>query len=249
MFPCSISTFIFGLATGGFFGDAPTQVAKIFGGNFALEGTIHLGSNLIKYPLFSPVDDAMMVLVAAFAMGFVHIIFGMCVDIVHKAKQGHLFDGLCDNVPWWVLFAGIAVGALGGGWIVTIAGVVLIDLAGGRSKPSIFGKLFGGLGKLYDITSYFGDILSYSRLMALMLAGGVIANVFNTLGGLTGNIVTFLLIFLIGHSLNIGLNLLGCYVHDLRLQCLEFFGKFYQDGGRPFRPLRINSKYVNIINK
>jgi V/A-type H+-transporting ATPase subunit I len=85
--------------------------------------------------------------------------------------------------------------------------------------------------------------------MALMLAGGVIANVFNTLGALTGNVVTFFLIFLIGHALNMGLNLLGCYVHDLRLQCLEFFGKFYQDGGKPFKPLRINTKHINIVNK
>ena len=87
--------------------------------------------------------------------------------------------------------------------------------------------------------------------MALMLAGGVVAQVFNTIAAMPSeNGVTvfsgiiFLLIFLVGHALNFGLNLLGCFVHDLRLQCLEFFGKFYQDGGKPFRPLEIHSKFA-----
>ena len=102
-------------------------------------------------------------------------------------------------------------------------------------------------GSLYNnITGYFSDILSYSRLMALMLAGAVIAQVFNTLGGITGNVVTFFLISAIGNALNFALNLLGCYVHDMRLQCLEFFGRFYSDGGKPFRPLAMETKYVDI---
>jgi len=79
-----------------------------------------------------------------------------------------------------------------------------------------------------------------------MLAGAVIAQVFNTLGAITGNIVTFLIISIIGNALNMGLNLLGCYVHDLRLQCLEYFGRFYEDGGKPFRPLDMTTKYVEI---
>ena len=82
--------------------------------------------------------------------------------------------------------------------------------------------------------------------MALMLAGSVIATVFNTIGAIANNLVVFFIIFLIGHALNFGLNLLGCYVHDLRLQCLEFFGKFYEDGGRPFAPLDIKTKYYNV---
>ena len=95
---------------------------------------------------------------------------------------------------------------------------------------------------------YFGDILSYARLMALMLAGSVIAQVFNTLGAIPGNIIVFLIISLAGNALNFALNLLGCYVHDLRLQCLEYFGKFYEDGGKPFRPLAMQTKYVDIQN-
>ena len=111
-----------------------------------------------------------------------------------------------------------------------------------------FGKVTGIFGSLYNhVTGYFGDILSYSRLMALMLAGSVIAQVFNTLGAIPGNIIIFLIISFAGNTLNFALNLLGCYVHDLRLQCLEYFGKFYQDGGRPFRPLDLNTKYYEVV--
>ena len=83
--------------------------------------------------------------------------------------------------------------------------------------------------------------------MALMLAGSVIAQVFNTLGAIPGNIIIFLVISFAGNTLNFALNLLGCYVHDLRLQCLEYFGKFYEDGGKPFRPLDLNTKYHNLV--
>lgn len=83
--------------------------------------------------------------------------------------------------------------------------------------------------------------------MALMLAGSVIATVFNTIGGIANKLWLFIPVFLIGHTLNFGLNLLGCYVHDLRLQCLEYFGKFYKDGGRAFAPLEIKTKYYNTV--
>ena len=111
----------------------------------------------------------------------------------------------------------------------------------GRTGISLCGNLYN------HVTGYFGDILSYSRLMALMLAGSVIAQVFNTLGAIPGNIIIFLIISFAGNTLNFALNLLGCYVHDLRLQCLEYFGKFYQDGGKPFRPLNLNTKYYEVV--
>ena len=100
------------------------------------------------------------------------------------------------------------------------------------------------------MTGFFSDILSYVRLMALMLSGSVIAQVFNTLAATFGNVVLFIVISMIGNALNLALNLLGCYVHDMRLQFLEFFGRFYQDGGKPFQPLGINqTKYVEIIKE
>ena len=99
------------------------------------------------------------------------------------------------------------------------------------------------------MTGFFSDILSYVRLMALMLSGAVLAQVFNMLGATTGNIVTFVLISLIGNVLTLALNLLGCYVHDMRLQFLEFFGRFYKEGGKAYKPLSVQSKYVEILKE
>lgn len=232
---CGISTFIMGAITGGFFGDFLTQVVKLTtGGDFALPS------------LFTPLNDTLMILVGAMALGVVQIVTGMAISFVRKIKRGQYLDALFEEVTWWVVFAGIGCMALGVTNLVLYAGIVLI-LAGPIITGKGFGKIMGIFGSLYNhVTGYFGDILSYARLMALMLAGSVIAQVFNTLGAIPGNIVIFIIISMAGNALNFALNLLGCYVHDLRLQCLEYFGKFYEDGGKPFRPLAMQTKYVDI---
>lgn len=238
MFEAGISTFIFGALTGGFFGDAPLQIARVINPETTFTGLPYL---------FSPLENTLEILVGAMALGFLHIITGMVINFVKKTKDGHLADAIMDEGSWWLVFIGVGVGVLTSFWYVAIAGVLALICTQGRDKPTIVGKLVGGIASLYDVTSYFGDILSYSRLMALMLAGSVIAQVFNTLGAIPGNIIFFFIIFIIGHALNIGLNLLGCYVHDLRLQCLEYFGKFYKDGGRAFDPLSVNTEYYDIV--
>ena len=140
------------------------------------------------------------------------------------------------------------MGSIGGVPVVLVIGVVMLFIGSAKGKKG-FGIISGFIGAIYNgVTGYFGDILSYSRLMALMLAGSVIAQVFNTIGAIAGNIFVFLLISIVGNALNFALNLLGCFVHDLRLQCLEYFGKFYEDGGKPFRPLEVNTKYVTVTN-
>ena len=147
---------------------------------------------------------------------------------------------------------GVTDALFGIGKIVLIAGTVLLLVGSARGAKG-FGIIGAAFGCIYNtVTGWFGDILSYSRIMALMLAGGVVAQVFNTIAAMPATssgvnavtIIVFILIFLIGHGLNFALNLLGCFVHDLRLQCLEFFGKFYEDGGKPFQPLGFKSKYV-----
>ena len=233
---CGVTTFIMGALTGGFFGDFLTQVVKLTtGGDFALPA------------LFTPLEDTMMILVGAMCLGFVQIITGMAVSFVSKLKNGQVMDAVFEEVTWWIVFAGLGLMIAGITPIVLALGGVLV-VAGPVIQNQGFGKVTGIFGSLYNhVTGYFGDILSYSRLMALMLAGSVIAQVFNTLGAIPGNIVIFLIISFAGNTLNFALNLLGCYVHDLRLQCLEYFGKFYQDGGRPFRPLDLNTKYYDVV--
>ena len=150
-----------------------------------------------------------------------------------------------------MIFAGLAlfvlkIGNIAGVPVVLCIGGLMLIYGSGREAKG-FGKLTKLVGLIYNgVTGFFSDALSYVRLMALMLSGSVIASVFNTLGATFGNVVLFVIVSLIGNALNLALNLLGCYVHDLRLQCLEYFGKFYEDGGKPFKPLMADTKYVDI---
>ena len=237
MFSCGISTFLMGALTGGFFGDFLPQ----------LVGIIDPDTTFKALPsLFTPLDDTITILIGAMALGFVQIVTGMAISFVEKIKKGAVMDAIWEELTWWVVFAGIACMALGVTNIVLYVGLAMVVVGSGWSAKG-FGKVTAIFGSVYNhVTGYFGDILSYSRLMTLMLAGSVIASVFNTLGAIPGNVVIFLIISALGNGLNFALNLLSCYVHDLRLQCLEYFGKFYQDGGKPFEPLAINTKYVDI---
>lgn len=236
---CGVSTFLMGALTGGFFGDFIPQLLKL----------LDPESTFVWFwpPLFTPLDNTLQILVGSMALGVVQIVTGMAVSFVQKIRNGKWMDAVWEEGTWWLVFAGIALAALGMTNLVLYAGAAMV-LAGPLITGKGFGKLTGIFGSLYNhVTGYFGDILSYSRLMALMLAGSVIAQVFNTLGAIPGNVVIFVVISMVGNALNFALNLLGCYVHDLRLQCLEYFGKFYEDGGRPFRPLDLNTKYYNVV--
>ena len=234
---CGISTTVWGAITGGFFGDMPLQIAKIINPETTWTGLPSL---------FTPLNDTIMILLGAMALGVVQIITGMAISFVEKLKKGEIMDAIWEELTWWVVFAGIACMALGVTNIVLYVGIGMVVVGSGWSAKG-FGKVTAIFGSVYNhVTGYFGDILSYSRLMTLMLAGSVIASVFNTLGAIPGNVVIFLIVSMLGNGLNFALNLLSCYVHDLRLQCLEYFGKFYKDGGRPFKPLAINTKYVDI---
>lgn len=242
-----ISTFICGIFTGGFFGNLLEVVYDTFLPGVAMPGWMATFCGGIA---FSPVASPMTALLAAVCIGVVHLLTGQIIHIYMGFRDGEGVDALLDVVPWWIVFAGIALLALGMGPVVLIIGVLSLVLTQGRHEKTLFKKLFGGLRSLYDITSWLSDILSYSRLMALMLATSVIAQVFNTLGTLGGRtvfgVILFVVVFLIGHVFNIGVNLIGTYVHAARLQYLEFFSKFYKEGGIPFRPLKYDTKYVDI---
>ncbi len=235
---CGFSTAAFGILSGSFFGDAITKIAEMYG-------------YTVNIPvLIDPLNNPLQVLIGSLILGFIHLITATAINGYMLIRDGQWKDALCDVGTLWLFFAGIALGALGITWYVAYAGVALIVITQGRASPSIGGKLGGGLFALYGIASgWFGDILSYCRLFALMLAGAVIGSVFNTLGTLTGNIFTFALLFLAGHALNFALSILGAFVHSLRLQYLEFFGKFYREGGKPYQPLAVKTNYFNIIEE
>lgn len=243
-FWCGISTFIWGAMTGGFLGDFIPQLLKI----------IDPSSTFTMPALFTPLEDTIAILIGSLILGLIQVVTGMLISVIRKIQAGDFMDALFDEIAWWIILVGTAlailgIGNIGGVPVVLVAGALMLAL-GGTRKAKGFGKLTSLVGLVYNgISGFFSDILSYLRLMALMLAGSVISQVFNTLGSVFGNVVGFVIISLIGNALNLALNLLGCYVHDLRLQCLEYFGRFYKEGGKPFEPLKIDTKYVDIMKE
>jgi len=236
---CGISTAFWGVMFGGYFGDA-------FG---------------IKPLWYSPMDEPMRLLTFSLILGAIHLFVGMGLKAYILIKSGHLVDAICDIFMWYALLSGLVLFAVGGkvapvlssiGKWMAIVGALGILCTAGRSRKGI-GKLIGGLGSLYGITSYLSDVLSYSRLLALGLATGVISQVINTLGSMLGTgVIAFIvtvIIFIIGHVFNLAINTLGSFVHASRLQYVEFFGKFYDGGGVAFDPFNRKTKYVDIIKE
>ena len=259
MIMCGISSAVIGFFTGGFFSDFLAQFTSMLGLSQPVIPFLSVpdGVTGVPGPLLNVMGDPMTVLVFALAVGFVQIVVGMAVKFWMLCRRGQVVDAILDIGTWWVIFVGIGLFAVGignvaGYPVVLIIGCLML-LGQGRTAKG-FGKVTAIIGAVYNgVTGYFGDILSYSRLMVMMLAGSVIGQVFNILGAMPGGgmppaigIPIFFIIFIIGHAFNIGLNVIGTYVHTSRLQYLEFFKQFYEEGGRPWRPLNIATKYVDI---
>lgn len=241
---CGVATFIVGAMTGGFFGDFIPQLLKLMNP----ESTFALPA------LFTPLDDTIAILIGSLVLGLIQVVTGMAVSVWKKCKDGCWQDALWDEITWWIILIGAALAILGIGNVAGYPAVLIVGclmlLYGGTRNAKGFGKVTSLIGTIYNgISGFFSDILSYLRLMALMLSGSVIASVFNTLGAAIGNVVVFVIIAMVGNTLNMVLNLLGCYVHDLRLQCLEYFNRFYKDGGKAYQPLSIETKYYDIIKE
>lgn len=257
---CGISTAFWGVMFGGYCGDAPTVIAETF---FHKEFTIP--------PLwFEPLTNPMKLLMWCLLFGLIHLYTGLGIKGYEELKDHKYMDFFCDVVLWYAFLIGLVLLLLptdifesisqlefkfSAGfrqftkWL-TIAGAVGIILTGGRDHRNVALRIALGAYDLYGVTSWLSDVLSYSRLLALGLATGVIASVINMMASMVATNVfgkiMFFVIFLLGHVLNMAINLLGAYVHTNRLQYVEFFGKFYEAGGRPFKPLTTDSKYIKI---
>lgn len=230
---CGVSAILWGL----FFGSC-------FGNIFPLKAVI------------DPLKDVMPLMGLALLFGIIHIYVGMLMKAIQLIKERKILDAIFDIGFWYLLLTGvfllvipIVAGDIGiwseVGKYLAIVGAIGLLLTGGRHEKNIIKKVVKGVSGLYDITGYFSDVLSYSRLMALCLSTGVIAQVVNLLAQLVGPIPA-ILVGIIGHGFNLANSALGSYVHTSRLQYVEFFGKFYEGGGKEFTPFKYKNKYTKI---
>ena len=259
---CGISTMFWGFLQGSFFGDVVGVVASTF-----------FGSDVALGPLwFAPLDDPMRMLLFALLLGIIHLFCGLAMNMAQHFKNKEYREIFYDGIFWYLLIGGLVLLLTTSSMFADVAGFQLalppvgmtilkgailagalgIILTSGRDSKNWVVRILRGLYGLYGATGYLSDILSYSRLLALGLATGVIGTVINKMAGMAAEplggfgIIVFIIIFLLGHAINLGINLLGAYVHTNRLQFVEFFGKFYNGGGRKFEPFAAHTKYYKL---
>ncbi len=262
-FWCGISTAFWGFMYGGFFGDAIDVIAKNFFG--------YTGEGPILKPLwFAPLDNPMRLLIWCMLFGLIHLFAGLAVKGFEYLKDHDVVGFFSDVIAWYLFIAGLvmmllptslfeSVSGISFGFpdwlklaskIMTIVGLVIIVFMSGRANKNWGLRIALGAYDIYGVTGWLSDVLSYSRLLALGLATGVIANVINMMATMAGSgavkVIIFIVVFIFGHLLNLAINMLGAYVHTNRLQFVEFFGKFYDGGGEPFKPFKTSYKYVEV---
>ena len=259
-FWCGLSTLFWGILFGGYFGDALDVISETFFGH------------KVSIPAlwFVPLNEPMRMLLYSMLFGVIHLFTGLALKGYMCIRDHKYVDFVCDVIFWYMLLLGLIgllipssmFAGIAGKQIVfpaalnaaakwsAILGAVGIVLFSGRSSKNPVLRIALGAYDLYNITGWLSDVLSYSRLLALGLATGVIASVINQMGSMGGRsiigVILFVVVFLIGHTFNMAINLLGAYVHTCRLQYVEFFGKFYEGGGKPFDPFKLKTKYVDL---
>ncbi len=259
-FWCGLSTLFWGILFGGYFGDALDVISETFFGH------------KVSIPAlwFVPLNEPMRMLLYSMLFGVIHLFTGLALKGYMCIRDHKYVDFVCDVIFWYMLLLGLIGLLIPSGMFAGIAGkqivfpaalnaaakwsailgAVGIVLFSGRSSRNPALRIALGAYDLYNITGWLSDVLSYSRLLALGLATGVIASVINQMGSMGGKsiigVILFVIVFLIGHTFNMAINLLGAYVHTCRLQYVEFFGKFYEGGGKPFEPFKLKTKYVDL---
>ncbi|MDR2528523.1 MAG: V-type ATP synthase subunit I [Synergistaceae bacterium] len=250
----AVTTFIYGAISGSFFGDSIDKF-------FFLAPLRGIKSSLF---FLDPMGNPMSILALSLLIGVTHLMFGLGIAAYDDFRKGNYIDAVGDKISWILFVLGLIL--LGGGAAgflsspvymlgkgMSLVGACLIFWYAGRGHKNVFMKIGAGLYALYGSTSYLGDILSYSRLLALGLGSAVIGSVINLLGAMAAEIpvVGFLLSIVIvvgGHAFGIAVNILGAFVHSMRLQYVEFFSKFYAGGGSIFTPLTLSTRYVRIAD-
>lgn len=249
---CGVSTLFAGALMGSWFGDLPST---FFGGT-AIERFTS------KFAVLDPVNDPITLLVVSLGLGIVHLWVGIIVKMLGTIREGAVFDAIVDDGSWVVFIPGLILWVLSlMGMIqssiplyIMIVGAVMIMWSGARNQPNIFMKPISAVGGFYNIVSYFSDTLSYARILALGLASAIIGVVVNMIAALIVDMVPGVgwvfvpVILIVGHLFNLVINALGSFIHSGRLQYVEFFSKFFEGGGTPFRPLKRVRKNIMVID-
>lgn len=237
---CGIGSIITGVLFGGYFGDMPLALIRAFNPEAELPSTLAI--------VVDPVAQPTTFLLIALALGFVHLVAGQAIKFAIVWKDSPV-DAICDYALFWALYGGLIMLIIVpsvGKW-VAIGVAAAIVLTGGRKEKNILMRIPKGFLALYGVVSFGSDILSYSRILALALSGSVLAQVMNILGTMGSSpvavVVGMIFVFIVGHTINLALSTLGSFVHTSRLQYIEFFGKFYEDGGRPYAPATPSERY------
>jgi len=241
LFYASIPSVIFGIFYGSVFGISFDIGKALFG---------------VPFKLFDPMSDPVTLLIVSLAVGTIHIFVALFVKAVRLAKEKDYLGILSDVVSWYLIIPGLVMLLVLKNiqviaWSMVGVGALMILLFAGRDNKNFFKKITSGLGGLYGISGILSDILSYSRILALALSSGVIAFAMNIIGGLLlgpwYGYIFGVIVFIIGHIFNFAMGLLSAYVHDSRLQYIEFFGKFYDGGGYAFTPLKLQYNHIYEI--
>ena len=249
-----ISTFIMGAIMGSWMGDAL---------NFLPKNILFIKTYLIDtVALLDPIKNPMPLLLISLSLGVIQIYTGFIIKFMANIKENKIKAGLMDQGSWLLLISGIllfvvasAINSFAEFKVITKyiiwAGLFSIIITQGRSNKSIILKVAGGVLRLYDLIGYFSDILSYSRLFALGLSTAVLAVVVNNFVMLFKDIpiigiIVAALVFILGHLFNLVISGMGAFIHSTRLQYVEFFTKFYEGGGTPFKPFKIFTKYIKV---
>lgn len=260
---CGISTVFWGVMFGSYFGDIVDVITETF-----------IGQKITVPPLwFFPVNEPMRMLTFSLIIGMIHIFAGLAMKFYLCLRNKDYKALLYDVIFWMVLLISSVVILVSMQMVKDIFGIQLsvpvtivkistvlallsavgIIATNGRESKNPFKRFLKGAYALYGISGYLSDVLSYCRLLALGLATGVIGNVINKMAGMVAGsfigIIFFVVIMVGGHTLNLGINALGAYVHTNRLQYVEFFGKFYEGGGRKFNPFNMKTKYYKFKEK
>ncbi len=249
MFGGGVSALV-GILNGSYLGFSPKEIPAAF---------LPLKQFLTSIQIIDPIKNPLTMLILSLALGVIQILFGISLQMMQRMKNREYLSAILDD-GLWLFFLGslvfLIVSSAAHPQTATLAsrmsigGAATLVLTQGRHQKNIFQKFLSGLLSLYRVSGYMGDTLSYSRLLALGMSTTIIGSVINILAGMVRGgvpvlgVALMIVLLVFGHLFNLIIGTLGAFVHSTRLQMVEFFSKFYEGGGREFRPYKREAEYT-----